>query len=339
MSSQPQESPIQAGTSVDSFKSANTFPVKMLNTRSWFNDDGSLNPTHLQLNITNACNLTCKFCSCADRDLSQWQTKEHILSEMSRFKSVGGRGVTIAGGGDPTVHPNFEEIINSIDSMGIKIGLVTNAIRLDKFSIDTLKKLTWCRISLSYCNPFRQKWIAIFESAPHVDWAFSYVYTGDRELCQKAINASKQVNITHFRIVCDINKLELLPLPKFENDNQVIYQPRETFTHGAKKCYISIVKPYLDTDGAYYPCCGVQFAKEKPALLNERKVDLTMSMGTDLVQFAENKVPFDGSGCTKCYYGDYNDLIARIVESDSPAHEYEKLSCENKQDLIHMEFL
>lgn len=330
---------MQAGASVDSFRSANSFPSKMLNSRSWFNDDGSLNPTHLQLNITNKCNLTCKFCSCADRDLSQWQTKEHIISEMTRFKALGGLGVTIAGGGDPTVHPDFEEIIASISDMGIKIGLVTNAIRLDKFAIDTLKRLTWCRISLSYCNPFRQKWIAIFEAAANVDWAFSYVYTGDIELCQRAIDASKQVTITHFRVVCDINKLELLPLPKFANDEQVIYQPRETFAQGAKRCYISIVKPYLDTDGNYYPCCGVQFAKEKPALLNERKVDLSMSMGADLVAFQASRVPFDGSGCTKCYYSDYNSLIARIVESDSPAHEYEKLSAENKQTLVHMEFL
>lgn len=318
-----------------SFISANTFPEKMMQSSSWFNGKRVI-PTHLQLNITNKCNLTCKFCSCADRDLSLWQTKEHIVSEMIKFKELGGKAVTIAGGGDPTVHPDFDEIIGLIDDIGIKIGLVTNGIKLIKFT--NLHKLTWCRISLSYCNPIRKNWLEIIRDIP-VDWAFSYVYTGDKDLCQRAITESKDMNITHFRVVCDINKLELLPLPKFDNDEKVIYQSRETYEQGAKKCYISIMKPYLDTDGHYYPCCGVQFAREKPALSNERKVDKDMSMGTDLTSFANAQIPFDGSLCTKCYYGDYNRVMAKIVESDNPEEIFKEMSSNFDSELTHMEFL
>lgn len=318
----------------DSFRSANAFPVKMLNTDSWFTDDGAIIPNHLQLNITNKCNLTCKFCSCADRDLSQFLSKEHILSELSKFKVLGGKSVTIAGGGDPTMHPDFDEIIGEIHSMGIKIGLVTNGIKLVKFS--NIDKLTWCRISLSYCNPIRKNWLPIIDSVP-VDWAFSYVYTGDRELCQKAVTEAESMKITHFRIVCDINKLELLPLPKFDNDSKVIYQPRETFTQGAKRCYISLMKPFLDVDGNYYPCCGVQYAREKQD--TTRKIDTDMSMGSDFVKTSLSQKPFDGSLCTKCYYGDYNKLMARVVEARSPRDEFEYLSKEHQQKLVHLEFL
>lgn len=330
---QPSESPVQI--SRDSYVSANTFPIKMLHNPSWF-DGKRIIPIHLQLNITNKCNLTCKFCSCADRDLSLWQTKEHILEEMEKFKSLGGRGVTIAGGGDPTVHPDFDEIIGAIDALGIKIGLVTNGIRLIKFS--NLHKLTWCRISLSYCNPIRKNWLDLIRDIP-VDWAFSYVYTGDTALCQRAITESKDMNITHFRVVCDINKLELLPLPKFNDDAKVIYQSREVYTKGAKRCYISLMKPYLDTDGNYYPCCGVQFAKEKPAILNERKVDTEMSMGASLVAFSKAQVPFDGSSCTKCYYHDYNSLMAKIMESDDPDAMFASIPKDENLVLNHMEFL
>jgi len=329
---QPQESFIQANK--DSFRSANAFPVKMLNTDSWFTPDGKVVPNHLQLNITNKCNLKCTFCSCADRDLSQWLTAGKILTELKKFKELGGKSVTIAGGGDPTVHPAFDEIIDEIDRLGIKIGLVTNGIRLDKFK--NVAKLTWCRISLSYCNPIRDSWRKLIQDLP-VDWAFSYVYTGDPEACQAAITDSENMNITHFRVVCDINRLDLLPLPKFENDSKVIYQPRETFVQGAKKCYIALMKPFLDVDGNYYPCCGVQYAREKQ---NEvRKIDTEMSMGSDFEAVSLAQVPFDGSLCTKCYYGDYNSLMDRILNADSPKAEYDKLSAENKRELIHLEFL
>lgn len=119
------ESPMSARS--DSYRSANAFPMKMLNTDAWF-EGNRIVPNHLQLNITNKCNLTCKFCSCADRDLSQWLTKEKILDEMAKFHSLGGKSVTIAGGGDPTVHPDFDEIIGGIHDLDIRIGLVTNGI-------------------------------------------------------------------------------------------------------------------------------------------------------------------------------------------------------------------
>lgn len=308
----------------------------MLNTRDWF-DGKRVIPNHLQLNITNKCNLTCKFCSCADRDLSQWLTKEYIIGELTKFRSLGGKSVTIAGGGDPTVHPDFDEIIGAIDAMGVKIGLVTNGIRLIKFA--NLAKLTWCRISLSYCNPIRKSWHEVMAAAPSVDWAFSFVYTGDVANCQRAINESAQlpVEITHFRVVCDINNLALLPLPKFDNDSKVIYQSRETFVAGAKRCYISLMKPFLDVDWNYYPCCGVQYAREKQDTV--RKIDTDMSMGADFAAFSAANVPFDGSACTKCYYDEYNKLMARVIESDDPDAEYDLVANGHHAALNHMEFL
>lgn len=331
LSQPPQESLMQSNQ--DSYRSANTFPVKMMNTKSWFSG-ARVVPNHLQLNITNKCNLKCNFCSCADRDLSQWLTKEKILSELTTFRDIGGKSVTIAGGGDPTVHPQFDEIIGAIHDLGIKIGLVTNGIRLIKFS--NLHKLTWCRISLSYCNPIRDNWLDIIATVP-VDWAFSFVYTGNKDECQRAVTQASSMRITHFRIVCDINNLALLPLPKFDHDDKVIYQPRESFTPGAKRCYISLMKPFLDVDGNYYPCCGVQYAREKQE--TERKIDTSMTMGPDFKAFSEAGIPFDGSLCTKCYYDEYNKLMAKVIESDDPNAVHAEVAKGYEAELNHMEFL
>ena len=304
----------------------------MLNSHSWFNGHRVI-PNHLQLNITNKCNLKCKFCSCADRDLSQWLTKEKILSELSKFRDLGGKSVTIAGGGDPTVHPDFDEIIGAIHSLGIHIGLVTNGIRLIKFS--NLHKLTWCRISLSYCNPIRDNWLPIIAEIP-VDWAVSYVYTDDYLLCQNAVTQAESMNITHFHIDADINNPA--PLPKFMHDSKVIYQSRESYVPGAKRCWISLMKPFLDVDGNYYPCCGVQYAREK-ASQGIRKIDTDMSMGHDFSERSKSQTPFDGSACTKCYYGDYNDVMESILTSNNPDARFAEMALGHEASLNHLEFL
>jgi len=249
---------------------------------------------------------------------------------MERFKGLGGRAVTIAGGGDPTVHKDFDEIIGLISNLGIKIGLVTNGIRLIKFN--NISKLTWCRISLSYCNPMRADWINLIHEV-NIDWAFSYVYTSDFELCQKAIRETKDLNITHFRVVSDINNPK--PLPKFEDDDKVLYQPRVSFVHGAKKCYIALMKPYLDTDGFYYPCCGVQFARQN----GQRKMQEDMRMGDNLEVISKAQIPFDGSLCTKCYYDDYNKLMDKIINSESPIETFNEMSIGNEAELDHLDFL
>jgi len=118
-------------------------------------------PTHVQLIISDLCNQDCGFCAYrmpegfsveqfADEDgsknpkrfISTAKAKE-ILQDCCE---LGVGAVQFTGGGEPTVHPAWEEIIDYAQSMGLKTGLVTNGIRLKPSKV--LEKLTWLRISL-----------------------------------------------------------------------------------------------------------------------------------------------------------------------------------------------
>lgn len=285
-----------------SYHSASAVPIKLFFNKDWL-ENGKIKPTHLQLNLTNKCNLNCAFCSCKDRDKNAMLTFDNLVNKMTDFSSLGGQSVTITGGGEPLLHPDIEAIIDFISDLGIKIGLVTNGIKLH--DIKNIDKLTWCRISLSHVNPIKFDWKDII-NRNHVDWAFSYVFTEDYISLQNTVNEAKDLNITHFRVVTDINNPH--ELPQLANDSKVIYQHRTNYTQGSRNCWISLLKPYLDVDGNYYPCCSVQYQGYGACMPKE------MCMGDDLKDIIDNQKKFDGSACQKCYYRNYNDLMELMIK-------------------------
>jgi len=84
----------------------------------------------------------------------------------------------------------------------------------------------------------------------------------------------------------------------------VIFQGRKRYSHGNKKCLLSLLKPNIGPDGNIYPCCGVQYLDKIP----NRTFSETYSMGkiTDIEKIYEEQRYFNGSVCDRCYYAEYN---------------------------------
>lgn len=112
-------------------------------------------PISVELSLTNRCNLNCVFCS--DKDLRNRQGVRETLDSDTLFplfqdlKNGGTKGVVIEGGGEPTIHQEFDRIIEYIDDLGLGIGLITNGIRPLPPSI--LKRFEWIRVSLDASTP------------------------------------------------------------------------------------------------------------------------------------------------------------------------------------------
>jgi MoaA/NifB/PqqE/SkfB family radical SAM enzyme len=51
---------------------------------------------------------------------------------ISQFHQIGLSGVEFTGGGEPTLHPQFNEIVEFCYDIGLKVGLCTNGAKLDK---------------------------------------------------------------------------------------------------------------------------------------------------------------------------------------------------------------
>lgn len=320
-----------------SYSAANIFPLKTvtnLNILESIKHEGIIPPIHPQLNPTNKCNFSCPFCSCSDRDKQKELNINQIESLIQKYRDLGAEAWTITGGGEPTIHRDFDRIIKTIFYNNMESGLVTNGTVLNKRK--SLDKITWIRISTSDILENELEKIGLnieshlknlefaVKEYPMVDWAFSYVL-GDypnHKLIRKLVEFANSHDFTHVRIVNDILKASQLNPQMDEvkktlrfngvDDSKVNYQERSLWTPGTDKCYISLLKPVIGADGYIYPCCGTQYALKDPS----RDYEKAMRMGhisKDIDRITQEQKPFDGSICYKCYYSQYNTVLGILL--------------------------
>jgi radical SAM protein with 4Fe4S-binding SPASM domain len=120
-----------------------------------------LYPVSVELSLTSRCNLSCLWCSdLKSRSLCLDRLDPAILDRLFSDLAAGGtRGVTIEGGGEPTLWPHFERAAGLALAKGLSIGLITNGTNLFPPERDPLffSGFQWIRLSLDAASPKQYK--------------------------------------------------------------------------------------------------------------------------------------------------------------------------------------
>lgn len=102
-------------------------------------------PVQVEIEFTSACNAKCTACPRGDMPVAgllREETLERIIAVYREVRSAlainrltGGDGfpsVTIAGGGEPTLHPRAGEYVRRLVGAGFKTHLITNGSRMSR---------------------------------------------------------------------------------------------------------------------------------------------------------------------------------------------------------------
>lgn len=120
-------------------------------------------PISIELHLTDRCNLNCEWCT--DKELRKNGATldvgviERLFGEFWRH----GTGVTLEGGGEPTLHPQFKKVLEMGSEMNLDMGLITNGVKDISDCVDRLK---WIRVSLdssTYSEYEQEKGVDCFE--------------------------------------------------------------------------------------------------------------------------------------------------------------------------------
>lgn len=310
-----------------SFTAAESIPIKVV-----LDEDvqraaraGKIIPIHLQWNPTNKCNLHCQFCSCEERNRNLEMAWEDAVRIIAEARTLGTKAVTITGGGEPMCYPRIADLVDLFVESGIKVGLVTNGIKLGEMPTDSLRRLTWCRISnadeRNFTSQYARHLDSVVSRAENVDWAFSHVVGQKPNLAsvKALVEFANWHSFTHVRVVGDILQPDQADVALVSgtfkklgvDDSRVIYQTRQQYVAGGS-CYICYLKPVISPDCKVYACCGVQYALATPS--RDLPEELCLGDAHDLAGIVERSgQPFDGSLCVKCYYQSYNQLLAAMM--------------------------
>lgn len=102
-------------------------------------------PISVELHLTDCCNLKCEWCTDKELRKNGATLDLEVIQKLFREFWHHGTGVTLEGGGEPTLHPDFRKIIEAGKKSNIDMGLISNGT-VD--ISDCMDGLRWIRISL-----------------------------------------------------------------------------------------------------------------------------------------------------------------------------------------------
>lgn len=282
--------------------------LKHLDRLEVIQSGGRPKPIMFHMSPCNPCNLTCSFCCFANRSMKEMLTVEQMEKAVDQFAELGVLGMEFTGGGEPTLHPKLDHMIEYIHNKGIKIGMVTNGSRLKK--IKNWHMVSWVRLGMYGFDEGYDYDLSVFDGLDNIEISAAYVWDGAPETStnpnvtgnwidptKKILSKAFYKEENFFRMLKwveekkiptriafnaikdtaetakDIEKIRSL-LKKHEDEHG-------TLTHaflsdfnfkGTRRngnCYMHMVKPCVFTDGNVYVCPSAELAPENNYHVND----------------------------------------------------------------------
>lgn len=111
-------------------------------------------PITLEIDLTNRCNHRCSFCYYAehigvDADKPSLDT-EVLKTRLLEAKKLGTKALSFTGGGEPTIHKDYLQMIKFAKDAGFDVGTITNGSAITNRNVDNfIDNLQWIRISMA----------------------------------------------------------------------------------------------------------------------------------------------------------------------------------------------
>jgi len=215
-----------------------------------------LEPISLTIDLTHKCNLNCHFCLVKNRPINEEEISldkiEYVLDHLPSLKSVE------IGAGEATLYHDFDGFVNLCNKKGLKIGMASNGYNLHKIDRSILSKISWivigCTTLIDTNNLMDFSWLPC-------RYSFNYVFNTKSPLdiknrIEKFLSINKSYGYFQFRL--DINNTSTSLSEVFDGININGVKKVNMPERGKKRsgiCYYGRLKPYLVSDGNFYPCC------------------------------------------------------------------------------------
>lgn len=135
-----------------------------------------------------ACNLRCSFCSVTYRDTHSRIELPRVKRYVTDLQSRGLKAVILTGGGEPTLYPQFNELVQWIKAQGLSVALITNGTTRDRVAPETWRAFSWVRVSINIFDGWKERILVPRDRmAPDCVVGASFVYTVEHEAASEEV--------------------------------------------------------------------------------------------------------------------------------------------------------
>jgi organic radical activating enzyme len=327
--------------------------LKHLDRLKLIQDGKQPKPVMFHMSPCNPCNLTCSFCCFANRSMKEMLTVQQMKSAIDQFADLGVLGMEFTGGGEPTLHPDLDEVIAHAYSRNLAMGICTNGSRLKK--IKNWHMLSWVRLGMYGFDEGYEYDLDVFKGLD-LEISAAYVWDGALEtstnpnVTGKWTDPSKKILSKNF-----YKKENFFKMLKWVEENKIptriafnaikaveevkkdistirdlINQHEQKF--GALKhaflsdfnfkgerrndnCYMHMVKPCVFTDGNVYVCPSAELAPENEYQVND---EFKICDIDGITNFYQSQVGGADNirrhhKCSFCKYAYQNELLDDVL--------------------------
>lgn len=311
---------------------------------------GTPSPVMFHLSPINACNLTCSFCCFANRNLKQMLSLEQIKIAVDSFVELGTRAMELTGGGEPSLHPQFDKIVEYAYNKGMNVGVCTNGTTLRKWQ-HVWPMVSWIRLGMyGFDEGYVYDINAIKGSGAEVSAAYVWdmalgtsgnpnvkgewdnprgkrlskniqndenffnmlTWVEDNNIPTRiAFNAIKEVKLVETDMQTIKSKMNLWEL---KNGRLLQHAFLSDFNYQGHRrndnCYMHMVKPFVFTDGNVYVCPSAELSPENRYNVNEQFKICDID---GIVDFYKSGVTTRKHPCRYCKYAKQNELIDDVL--------------------------
>jgi cyclic pyranopterin phosphate synthase len=175
--------------------------TKGLLWREWFDgiiQGNFLPPVGAVIDLTDRCQLNCEWCNAQAFRSSNTLETDHVKKIVDDLVDWGVKSVCFAGGGEPSLHKDFAEIVRYSSRTGLEVGISTNGVSLSVedleeianharfcgFSIDAGSERTWQCLKKSNCYSqviSNAKALANLAAGTKLDFTYKLMLTPDNQ--------------------------------------------------------------------------------------------------------------------------------------------------------------
>lgn len=110
-------------------------------------------PVTVEIDPSNICNHRCEWCVSIEAHTGEKIGYDCFQGLVEELAGLGVKSVVLKGGGEPTVHPQINEMLDAVKDAGLDLGLITNGSLPHKRTADAILRCAdWVRVSLDAAN-------------------------------------------------------------------------------------------------------------------------------------------------------------------------------------------
>jgi MoaA/NifB/PqqE/SkfB family radical SAM enzyme len=309
-------------------------------------------PRFVSIDPCGVCNFKCPHCN-ANEILHKHHdkmTKPLINKITELLKDWETRAVCIGGGGEPLLNPNYKYLIDSLASLDIETGLVTNGSKLELN--DSISKCKWIGISMDAATPSTyasMKGIkdTVFNKVIHniadvtkkgIEITYKYLlHPMNYKEVYSAITLAKEIgcDIIHIRPGADpwfdrknnftftqdmidgVSSAIEKGRADFEDESFKIYgithkfNPNWSIKKTFSKCYACMTNCFIDARGIIGLCCDRR-GDSKIELCDIK--DAKKIWGSNKHKKLQENI--DVKFCPRCTYSNINEIFENVIIND-----------------------